>query len=41
MMVAVDHVSGGRVELGKGAGWNEHVRGGFPFGTVTPIGSLG
>jgi F420-dependent oxidoreductase-like protein len=31
--VSVDHISGGRVEVGLGAGWNEaeHVRYGFPF----------
>jgi F420-dependent oxidoreductase-like protein len=33
MAVTVDHISGGRVEVGMGSGWyeREHVANGFPF----------
>lgn len=33
MAVTVDHISGGRVEVGMGSGWyeREHVENGFPF----------
>ena len=36
MVVTADHASGGRVEMGLGAGWQEHEHEtyGFPFGTM-------
>src|SRR3954466_2648217 len=43
MAVTTDHVSGGRVELGMGAGWfgDDHSRYGFPFAdTATRMGVL-
>jgi F420-dependent oxidoreductase-like protein len=38
LVVTADHVSGGRVELGLGAGWHEreHAAYGFPFAPVRP-----
>jgi F420-dependent oxidoreductase-like protein len=36
MVATIDHISGGRVDVGVGAGWNEreHVSFGFPYGTL-------
>jgi alkanesulfonate monooxygenase SsuD/methylene tetrahydromethanopterin reductase-like flavin-dependent oxidoreductase (luciferase family) len=35
LVVTADHVSGGRIDVGLGAGWNEreHAAYGFPYGT--------